>query len=92
MCLRAHPILLSHCPLPGCRAACLPAFQTGMWLPPCISVARCRLQHRTFPDHPSMDANGRAALRRILSAYANRNSAVGYCQASVPAHSRNLTA
>ncbi|KAL4443677.1 hypothetical protein ABPG75_011414 [Micractinium tetrahymenae] len=36
--------------------------------------------HRTFPDHPSMDANGRATLRRILSAYAHRNPAVGYCQ------------
>ncbi|KAL4447229.1 hypothetical protein ABPG77_007262 [Micractinium sp. CCAP 211/92] len=36
--------------------------------------------HRTFPDHPSMDANGRATLRRILSAYARRNPAVGYCQ------------
>ncbi len=40
------------------------------------------LQHRTFPDHPSMDANGRATLRRILSAYARRNPAVGYCQVS----------
>jgi len=27
-----------------------------------------------------MDAKGRAMLRRILAAYARRNSAVGYCQ------------
>ncbi|EFN58249.1 hypothetical protein CHLNCDRAFT_12890, partial [Chlorella variabilis] len=36
--------------------------------------------HRTFPGHPCMDLGGRAALRRILSAYGQRNPAVGYCQ------------
>ena len=36
--------------------------------------------HRTFPGHPAMDAAGRAALRRLLGAYARRNPAVGYCQ------------
>lgn len=36
--------------------------------------------HRTFPDHPRMGGPGRAALRRLLAAYAVRNPAVGYCQ------------
>jgi hypothetical protein len=36
--------------------------------------------HRTFPDHPMMDTAGKAALRRILSAYSVRNPEVGYCQ------------
>ncbi|KAL4858479.1 TBC1 domain family member 2A [Chlorella vulgaris] len=36
--------------------------------------------HRTFPNHPVMDAGGRAALRRILCAYSRRNATVGYCQ------------
>lgn len=36
--------------------------------------------HRTFPDHPIMNAEGRAVLRRILAAYAVRNPEVGYCQ------------
>lgn len=35
---------------------------------------------RTFPGHPLMHASGRGALRRILAAYALRNSSVGYCQ------------
>ena len=39
--------------------------------------------HRTFPGHPVMDASGRNALRRLLTAYARRNSAVGYCQVHV---------
>eukprot|EP00887_Chlorella_sp_A99_P001132 scaffold14.g1132.t1 len=36
--------------------------------------------HRTFPNHPSMDAAGRAMLRRILAAFARRSPRVGYCQ------------
>ena len=36
--------------------------------------------HRTFPGHPVMDRSGRRSLRRILAAYACRNSSVGYCQ------------
>ena len=35
---------------------------------------------RTFPEHPAMDAAGRATLRRVLSAYMVRNPDVGYCQ------------
>lgn len=36
--------------------------------------------HRTFPNHPAMDEAGRAALRRVLTAYAAHNPVVGYCQ------------
>ncbi|KAI5059405.1 hypothetical protein GOP47_0025724 [Adiantum capillus-veneris] len=36
---------------------------------------------RTFPGHPALDANGRNALRRLLTAYARHNPNVGYCQA-----------
>lgn len=39
--------------------------------------------HRTFPGHAAMDDNGRAALRRILLAYAQYNPFVGYCQVPV---------
>eukprot|EP00850_Spirogloea_muscicola_P011670 SM000073S21446 [mRNA] locus=s73:319050:324962:- [translate_table: standard] len=35
---------------------------------------------RTFPGHPALDSIGRSALRRILTAYARHNPAVGYCQ------------
>ncbi|XP_019053603.1 PREDICTED: ecotropic viral integration site 5 protein homolog isoform X2 [Nelumbo nucifera] len=36
---------------------------------------------RTFPGHPALDEDGRNALRRLLTAYARHNPAVGYCQA-----------
>ncbi|KAJ6986986.1 TBC1 domain family member 8B [Populus alba x Populus x berolinensis] len=36
---------------------------------------------RTFPGHPALDSDGRDALRRLLTAYARHNPAVGYCQA-----------
>ncbi|XP_065870406.1 uncharacterized protein [Euphorbia lathyris] len=36
---------------------------------------------RTFPGHPALDDDGRNALRRLLTAYARHNPAVGYCQA-----------
>ena len=37
--------------------------------------------HRTFPGHTYVDTTeGKAALRRVLVAYANRNRDVGYCQ------------
>ncbi|KAJ7519927.1 hypothetical protein O6H91_20G060100 [Diphasiastrum complanatum] len=36
---------------------------------------------RTFPGHPSLDEDGRNALRRLLTAYARDNPDVGYCQA-----------
>ncbi|KQK05839.1 hypothetical protein BRADI_2g22850v3 [Brachypodium distachyon] len=36
---------------------------------------------RTFPGHPSLDEDGRNALRRLLLAYARHNPTVGYCQA-----------
>ncbi|GMJ11937.1 hypothetical protein like AT3G55020 [Hibiscus trionum] len=36
---------------------------------------------RTFPGHPSLDDDGRNALRRLLTAYARHNPSVGYCQA-----------
>ncbi|CAN8287195.1 unnamed protein product [Cochlearia groenlandica] len=36
---------------------------------------------RTFPGHPALDAGGRKALRRLLTAYARHNPSVGYCQA-----------
>ncbi|KAK8611104.1 hypothetical protein V6N13_131167 [Hibiscus sabdariffa] len=36
---------------------------------------------RTFPGHPSLDGDGRNALRRLLTAYALHNPSVGYCQA-----------
>ncbi|XP_021910260.1 TBC1 domain family member 8B [Carica papaya] len=36
---------------------------------------------RTFPGHPALDADGRNALRRLLTAYARHNPSVGYCQA-----------
>ncbi len=36
--------------------------------------------HRTFPGHELLDAAGRAALRRVLAAYAMHNPGVGYCQ------------
>lgn len=35
---------------------------------------------RTFPGHPALDEDGRNALRRLLTAYARHNPAVGYCQ------------
>ncbi|MCD9561280.1 hypothetical protein HAX54_020310 [Datura stramonium] len=35
---------------------------------------------RTFPGHPSLDEDGRNALRRLLTAYARHNPSVGYCQ------------
>ncbi|KAK3286695.1 hypothetical protein CYMTET_5762 [Cymbomonas tetramitiformis] len=35
---------------------------------------------RTFPGHPAMEGGGRAALRRLLTAYARFNPGVGYCQ------------
>jgi hypothetical protein len=35
---------------------------------------------RTFPNHPAMDAAGRATLRRLLNAYSCHHPAVGYCQ------------
>ncbi|KAG1668130.1 hypothetical protein FOA52_003917 [Chlamydomonas sp. UWO 241] len=35
---------------------------------------------RTFPGHAGMQGEGRAALRRVLAAYALRNPSVGYCQ------------
>ncbi|CAN4125615.1 unnamed protein product [Withania somnifera] len=36
---------------------------------------------RTFPGHPALDEDGRNALRRLLTAYAQHNPSVGYCQA-----------
>ncbi|KAL1189044.1 Rab GTPase-activating protein 22 [Cardamine amara subsp. amara] len=36
---------------------------------------------RTFPGHPALDDDFRNALRRLLTAYARHNPAVGYCQA-----------
>ncbi|KAK8579658.1 hypothetical protein V6N12_069972 [Hibiscus sabdariffa] len=36
---------------------------------------------RTFPGHPALDDDGRNALRRLLTAYAQHNPSVGYCQA-----------
>ena len=36
--------------------------------------------HRTFPDHPITDEQGKLRLRRMLGAYAVRNPTVGYCQ------------
>lgn len=70
------------------EAVCLLAVVVVDWPP--ISVPLCApptaTQHRTFPGHPSMDASGRAMLRRILSAYARRNPAVGYCQVRLDNH------
>ena len=62
-------------PMVNDSAAAAAAAAVANWLP----VIDKDL-HRTFPDHPVMDANGRAALRRILGAYSIRNPAVGYCQ------------
>lgn len=36
---------------------------------------------RTFPGHPALNEKGRNSLRRVLSAYAQHNPSVGYCQA-----------
>ncbi|CAM6034669.1 unnamed protein product [Sphagnum compactum] len=36
---------------------------------------------RTFPGHPALDEDGLNMLRRLLTAYARHNPAVGYCQA-----------
>jgi hypothetical protein len=35
---------------------------------------------RTFPGHPALGEDGLNALRRMLTAYARHNPAVGYCQ------------
>ncbi|KAJ8562476.1 hypothetical protein K7X08_011767 [Anisodus acutangulus] len=35
---------------------------------------------RTFPGHPSLDEDGRNALRLLLKAYARHSPSVGYCQ------------
>lgn len=35
---------------------------------------------RTFPEKPDCDAEWQESLRRILNAYANHNTEVGYCQ------------
>uniref|UniRef100_A0ACD5ZTG5 Uncharacterized protein n=1 Tax=Avena sativa TaxID=4498 RepID=A0ACD5ZTG5_AVESA len=36
---------------------------------------------KTFPGHPSLDEDGRNALRRLLEAYARHDPKFGYCQA-----------
>ncbi|CAK9868297.1 unnamed protein product [Sphagnum jensenii] len=36
---------------------------------------------RTFPGHPALGEDGLNILRRLLTAYARHNPAVGYCQA-----------
>jgi hypothetical protein len=44
---------------------------------------RLRVQDltRTFPGHEVFESpNGRAGLKRVLIAYANRNRKLGYCQ------------
>lgn len=67
---------------PGCRAACLASIPCPL-LPVCppLSLSMLPCGHpATLPQHPSMDANGRAMLRRMLAAYARRNVRVGYCQ------------
>ncbi|KAG2433312.1 hypothetical protein HXX76_008378 [Chlamydomonas incerta] len=66
------------------KAAQTPTYYTNLVRAQTLSKSTVQVEldlPRTFPGHPYLAAEeGRAAMRRILTAYSVHNAAVGYCQ------------
>ncbi|KAG2449397.1 hypothetical protein HYH02_005547 [Chlamydomonas schloesseri] len=66
------------------RAAHTPSYYGNLVRAQTLSKATAQVEldlPRTFPGHPYLSAEeGRAAMRRILTAYSVHNPVVGYCQ------------
>lgn len=55
--------------------------------PPCYNSDECHPQDLpgTFPNHSWMQSDdGKAAVKRVLSAYSMHNDKLGYCRAMSP--------